>query len=167
MAPALKNLMQYGLPAITGLFMLMWPSALQISFAITSIISMSQNAILRQPRIRDFFGIQPLPIEPAPGSEQPKDYAGTMTLDEDTDKKVVETKGLVAGTIEGIKGGASSIMKQARDRAGVQEPAKGKRLTEEEMRSARAYETRRKRELELEKLEKSTREKKRRKRQAE
>ncbi|KAI9871628.1 MAG: Mitochondrial inner membrane protein oxa1, partial [Pleopsidium flavum] len=85
LSPMMQKLVIYVLPAMSGTFMLFWPGAMQLTFFATSMMSMIQATLFRNPSFRAWVGIYPLPPHPAKpgvgGSAKPKDpYEGAMTM---------------------------------------------------------------------------------------
>ena len=159
----MQRFMTYGLPALSGLFMLAWPGAMQLTLFATSIMSLTQATLLRNPSIRQWLGIYPLPsrpVAPAPGAtESPKtSYDGTMTVYQPPDAatpEVSEKKGILHGAISEIKGMKTEALKSMRKVVGTTNETGGRRKrTAAELKSARAYEERRRREIAQEKIEK-------------
>ena len=57
------------LPSISLVFTAFMPAALQLTFAVTAVLSLGQSHLLRNASFRRFAGIQPLPPKrPKPGS---------------------------------------------------------------------------------------------------
>ena len=161
-SPQMQKFMTYGLPALSGLFMLAWPGAMQLTFFATSIMSMLQATLFRNPWIRQWLGIYalpPRPVTPAPGAtEAPKSsYDGTMTMYQPPDAAVpeaAEKKGLLHGAISEIKGMKTEAFKSLKKVVGTTHETGGRRKrTAGELKSARAYEERRRREIAQEKIE--------------
>ncbi|RAH73733.1 membrane insertase OXA1 [Aspergillus aculeatinus CBS 121060] len=62
---------QYGLPAISFMFMAFFPAALQLYFTSTGLVGMTQAYLLSKPAFRQWAGIaQVEKVELAPGQEQ-------------------------------------------------------------------------------------------------
>lgn len=149
MTPTMKTLFLYGLPLITTTFMLFWPGALQISFAFTSLMALTQSYLLRQPAVRKFLNIQPLRARVAPSAPS---YAGVMQkyLPPSVDSSPVApvSRGLVGGAISDIKGAASQVVKSARSLRDSPETKPGQqRRTAEQLKRAKAYEEKREKEI--------------------
>ena len=144
----------YGLPTLTASFMLFWPGALQLTFAFTSMMSLTQAYLLRQPWMRNFLGIQPMPKPAAPTS-----YAGVINRYEgpsptSSSSPAPTGKGILGGAISDIKGAASQVVKSARSLKDMQETKTGtQRRTPAELRRAKAYEEKRLREIAQAKIE--------------
>ena len=51
----------YAMPVLAGGFMLLYPAAMQLTFGFTAALSFFQAYVLRQPWVRAFLGIHPLP----------------------------------------------------------------------------------------------------------
>lgn len=149
---AWKTTMLYGVPLLTSCFMLFWPGALQLTFAFTSILSLLQSYLLRQPWMRNFLNIQPLPIPKPAGAASP--YAGTITQHESTPSTPPVKKGVLGGAISDIKGAASQVVKTARNLRDSPDAKRGsRRRSPAEVKRAQDYEARRQREIAKAKLE--------------
>lgn len=153
----MRNLFQYGLPAMTSFFMLFWPGCMQLTFFTTSILSLLQSMLLRQNAVRRFVGIQPLP---PPGASLPgassSPYTGTMTYQSPTPTSPapLEKTGMLSGAIADLKGAAKQVAASAKKTVHQAQGTKTTgRLSAGELRQAKAYEERRKREIEMEKQE--------------
>ena len=164
MAPLMKNIFVYAFPAMTGSFMLFWPGCLQLTFFTTAIVSLSQSWLLRQPWMRRFLGIQPLP--PTPSKTPPRGpYTGTLNTYQPPTKPapLPPKKGIIEGAVSDLKGAAGQAMKSAK---GMMSSETSQKKTTgrspEELRRARAYEEKRRREIAQEKFEKAQRKKTRR-----
>lgn len=158
----MKRFMTYGLPALSGLFMLAWPGAMQLTFFATSMMSLVQATLFRNPSFRQWLGIYPLPsqpVTPAPGAAQtPKSsYDGTMTLYQPPDAntgEAAEKKGILHGAISEIQGMKTEAIKSMKKVVGATNESGGRRKrTASELKAARAYEERRRREIAQEKIE--------------
>jgi membrane protein insertase Oxa1/YidC/SpoIIIJ len=152
----------YVMPVISTIFILALPAAVQLSFAFTSTMSLTQSHCLRQPWFREMLGIHPLPA-PAPAtptSESP--YKGTITIQASSttvSEQPPAPKGIIQGALSDIKGAASQLMKTARSLRKSDDTKKGtQRLTPAELKRAQAYEEQKQREIAQEKLEARRRE---------
>lgn len=144
----------YGIPTFSLAIMSQLPAAVQLSFAATSVLTLAQSQSLRQPWLREFLGIQPLP---KPKSLSPEStYKGTMTIQPippAISEQPPAPKGIIGGAISDIKGAASQVVKTARSFTNSEDVKKGnQRLTQAELKRAHAYETQRQREIAEEKL---------------
>lgn len=158
MSPMMRNLMLYVIPIFSAGFMMPLPAAVQLSFTATSVLTILQTYYLRQPRVRGFLGIQPMPSPAGPPSESP--YKGTITVQASTSsipQPSPAPKGIIGGAISDIKGAASQVMKAARSLAQPNDEKRGnQRLTVAELKRAHAYEAQRRREIAEDKLEART-----------
>lgn len=150
MNPALRNFFTYGIPLLSGSFMLFWPACMQLSFFFTSLFSMGQAWLLRQPWMRNWLGIQPLP-EPLTSSGATSSYKGTMNLYQPPSNAPPpeEKKGVIGGAISDIKSSFSQVADKARSVADSQTKTTTRR-TAAELKYAKAYEERRRKEMENE-----------------
>ena len=153
----MRNLFQYGLPAMTSFIMLFWPGCMQLTFFTTSILSLLQSMLLRQNAVRRFIGIQPLPPPGASSTgASSSPYTGTITYQSPTPTSPAPPKktGMISGAIADLKGAAKQVATSAKKTVDQVQGAKTKgRLSAGELRQAKAYEERRKREIEMEKQE--------------
>lgn len=162
LSPHMVKFMTYGLPALSGLLMLAWPGAMQLTFFATSMMSLVQAILFRNPSFRQWLGIYPLPsrpVTPASGTtETPKtNYDGTITMYQPPGAAAPESagkKGLLHGAISEIKGMKTEALKSMKKVVGTTNETGGRRKrTAAELKSARAYEERRRREIAQEKIE--------------
>lgn len=155
MNPALKHTMLYAFPVLMTTFMLYWPAALQLTFAITSMLSLTQAHLLKEPWMREWLGIQPLPKPKSPSSKSA--YTGTLTKYQTPapSSDGPAQKGIFEGAISDLKGAASQVVKSARAmRSNLLEEKTGtQRRTPTELRRAKAYEEKRRREISQAKFE--------------
>lgn len=144
--------MLYGVPVVTSCFMLYWPGALQLTFAFTSLLSLLQSYLLRQPRMRNFLNIQPLPIPTT--TRAVSRYPGTITKYQSTPSTPPVKKGVLGGAISDIKSAASKVVKTARNLRDSPHAKRGsRRRSPAEVKRAHEYEARRQREIAKAKLE--------------
>ena len=160
MTPTMRNVFQYGFPIMTGAFMLAWPGCMQLTFFSTSMMSLSQAWVLRQPGVRKFLKIQPLP--PPVSDKPPKGpYTGTMNTYQRPAKTapLPEKKGIIGGAISDLKGAAGQAVKSARSALSMDQEEKKKTpgRSPDELRRAKAYEEKRRREIAQEKFERTQR----------
>lgn len=147
---AWKVTLIYGIPVVTSCFMLFWPGALQLTFACTSLLGLTQAYLLQQPRVREFLNIQPLPVR-KPDTAAPPTRATNWERPPSSSRPV--KSGVLAGAISEIKGAASQVMKSARSlRDSDDTKAGAARRSPREMRRANEYEEKRRREIAQEKL---------------
>jgi len=163
MADSVRNFLLYGFPALSFIFMMWFPACLQLTFATTGLLGFGSSTLLRNSTVRNYFGITPLPREPDP-STSPGTYRGVMNIYQppvpNTDLE--RSKGLIGGAVADIKGAASQVLKRAKEAQASKDPKR--RLTPGELRRAKVYEERRKREIEEEKLERESKRRERRQR---
>lgn len=160
----MRNMLVYVFPAMTGSFMLFWPGSLQITFFTTAMLSLSQAWFLRQPWLRHFLSLQPLP-PPSTNSPLRRPYTGTMNTYQPPAKPapLPEKKGIIGGAISDIKGAAGQAVKSAKGALSIDQGQKKRQgRGSEELRRARSYEERRRREIAQEQFEKSQRKRTRR-----
>ncbi|MCJ1313182.1 Mitochondrial inner membrane protein oxa1 [Agyrium rufum] len=67
---AMRVLLQYIMPLITGVFMCFWPAGLQIYFFTSSMFSLIYSACIRRPTVRRFLNLTPV-IKQLPPSISP------------------------------------------------------------------------------------------------
>ena len=128
--------------------MVFWPAGMQLSFCLTAIFSLIQSSLLRSNDFRNLIGIQPLGQQPY--ESQPTSYKGTITKYQPPGASNTATpqKGS-SGVISELKSGASALWKQAHKRMEDRQKPTGRR-TAAELKHAKAYDERRKREIALE-----------------
>jgi YidC/Oxa1 family membrane protein insertase len=157
MAPAMHKMLIYVFPAMTGTVMLFWPGCMQITFFTTAVLSLSQSWLLRQPWLRQYLGLQPLP-PPSTKSPPRTPYTGTMNTYQPPAKtaSLPEKKGIIGGAISDIKGAAGQAVTSAKGALAIDQDAKKTRgRSSEELRRAKLYEEKRRREIAQEQFDKS------------
>ncbi len=145
---AFQKFFNYFVPGIMGVVVIFWPAGMQLSFCMTAIFSLIQASLLRSNDFRRFIGIQTLGQEPY--STSASSYKGTITRYQPPGASSTATpqKG-PPGFISEFKSGASDLWKQAHKRVEDRKKPTGRR-TPEELKHAKAYDERRKREIALE-----------------
>ena len=147
----LRLVMLYGLPGFTCIFMLFMPACLQITFAFTSIFAVTQGRLFRYPPFRKWANMTPLPQKPKPTQNPGSPYEGILNKYQPPSPESTVKKGIVGGAISEIKGAASGVMQSAKETMESRKPTT--RLTPTELRRAKAYEERRRKEIEQVKYE--------------
>ncbi|MCJ1475795.1 Mitochondrial inner membrane protein oxa1 [Lambiella insularis] len=153
MSPGMRITFTYGLPMLSFCFMSFWPACVQLTFATTSVIAFGTSMLFRNPGTRAFLGISPLPTPPSMQPSTP--YRGVMNVYQPPSSENAapeKPKGVIGGAVADLKGAAKQVLGQARDMQD-RKARSGGRLTPGELRRAKAYEEKRKRELETEKWE--------------
>ncbi|KZF20281.1 hypothetical protein L228DRAFT_285006 [Xylona heveae TC161] len=177
MSPAVHKVLTTVFPLMAGGFMVYWPAALQLSFFFSSVFGLLQAFLLKNPTFRAMVGIPPTPppqsgSTPGPASTSPigpkSPLAGRITISpnyqpptaqstiaaasEAADAKSEqpkEKKNFINSTISDVKGMSNEMMKSARKYMGTEASAPGERSVVEK-RQNKAYEERRRREIESE-----------------
>ncbi|KAI9887365.1 MAG: Mitochondrial inner membrane protein oxa1 [Watsoniomyces obsoletus] len=166
-SPTLLNIMTYGLPCITFTFMIFWPGTLQVYFFCTGMLTALQTFAFRNATIRRWLGMAPLIVHKEESKETAISPAGSglMNLNLTPRSKAAVTasgaspvlpdaateakpKGIVGGAVSEIKGVASEV-KKTWDKVKGTTNKPGQR-TDEAKRQAKAYEMKRRKELEKE-----------------
>ena len=154
MAPNVQKIFLYVLPPLGGLFMSFWPGALQLTFFIQAMITLTQSYTLRQPWVREYLGIQPLPNK-ANSKPANQVYTGVINRHKGPEAAPEGKPGFIGGAVADIQkakaGLMNSIQKNINERQ--QRAASSGRRTEGEMKHAKAYDLRRKREIAQERFE--------------
>jgi membrane protein insertase Oxa1/YidC/SpoIIIJ len=80
----IQKVLMYALPVVSLAVMAWMPGAVQLVFFSTSVAAVAQTSALRNPHVRKFFGLQPLPPKGAPKADstlvaQSSPYKGTLT----------------------------------------------------------------------------------------
>ena len=130
------------------MIVLFWPAGMQLSFCITAVFSIIQSTLLRSNDFRKLIGIQQLGQQPY--ASKSSTYTGTITRYQPPGASGTANpqKG-PSGFISEIKSGASALWKQAHKRVDDRRKPTGRRTTAE-LKHAKAYDERRKREIALE-----------------
>jgi YidC/Oxa1 family membrane protein insertase len=161
-----QKALTYGFPALTLVFMQGWPAALQISFAVTSLLSVLQSTILRNPVFRNWYGIPPPPRKLTESTSSSPVYTGNLRLGKSA-RGVVEppatTPPQPTPGLGGIMDKAKSNLREIRDEMAktVDKYGGEKGTKSRDQKAAAAYEKRRSAE-EAARLEKEVQEKKKR-----
>ena len=155
---------KYGIPGMMGYFCLSWPAGMQLTFCATITFSLLQSAALKSNRFRDFVGIQRIEGR----LQKAEAYAGTLTRYQLPDADAAsKPKTGMSKVISELKSGMSDMVKQGKERVENYQKPTGRR-TAAELRHAKAYDERRKREIalerEAEKFERQERERENKKR---
>jgi YidC/Oxa1 family membrane protein insertase len=157
----------YVIPTMTGVFMLLWPATLQLYFCVSSIIGFITSSLLRNPGIRARLGVGPLPVKPSTPESLTAAINKIETPVEAAARIAKERRSVVDKGLENITGGFNKMKESAKDSIARQgynvgdKGAKGNKRSSQEIRTAEAYEERRRRELEM---ERAAREERRRER---
>ena len=163
MNPRIQTFLQYFMPPLSIIFGSFWDSGTQLFFFTGAAVSFSQAWLLRLPAVRSLFAIQPLPTDLAPesgsGGNSTSAYAGTINRYQSPASTVEpktsppRAKGIMGGAFSDLKGAASSVVKSAKNSINPDSKtgARPKR-SKGEMRLARSYEERRRREIAQEKF---------------
>lgn len=131
------------------MIVIFWPAGMQISFCITALFSLIQSILLKSNDFRRLIGIQQLGQQPY--ASNMSTYKGTITRYQPPGANITanQQKG-PSGVISEIQSGASALWKQAHKRVQDRQKPTGRR-TPAELKYAKAYDERRKREIALEK----------------
>lgn len=156
MSPTVQKVFLYVLPPFSFLIQLFWPAGLQFTFFVTGVIGFVQSSILRQLWFRKSVGIQPLPQHMGVNTK-PKTgvYNGTINRYQPPASPSAtpeKGKGFLGGAFSDIQGAASELVKAGKKRMGTGKTEAGKR-TAAELRHAKDYDARRKREQAQEQFE--------------
>ncbi len=141
--PAMFKIFQWGMPIISTVVMSFWPAAMQLSFAISSLISLGQTYLFKQPWFRGFWRIHPLPPPAPPPSEQ---HIKAMIIPTTARTKPAESEASTQGLIGRV---STTLKKYALDTQPL--PSGGR--TKAQVAEAKRYEERRKREIQRERYE--------------
>lgn len=186
-SPRAMNILQVAFPAITLALTAFQPAALQVSFLVSSLLSLVQSSLFRQPAFRTLFKMYPLPARNVTSTSTPISYKGNMNVrapltQEELNKTYQESRpsattttaskqstigGFVTGTVQGAAKDIKTTFKDARQSAG-ELMSKGKesmaeRQAKNDRAAAAAYEEKRQEQIRQERYE---REQERRERQA-
>jgi YidC/Oxa1 family membrane protein insertase len=171
LSPAVQKAFMYGLPVISLIFTAFLPSAVQLWFALNSVLGFFQAGLFRMAGFRAWAGMTPLPenarlvvdaAAAAPKSSPVQERVvviekGRQYRDKDSSsvsyqppRKVTKEdktilggfKREVTGTIDSIKGSMKDTIKQGREMMKSQEGADGKR-TKAQLAEANKYEEKR------------------------
>lgn len=141
-----RKVFLYGIPTVSGVFMMSWPGGLQLTFFFAALVSFVQSVVFRNAWFRNLVGIQPWP-KPAAPKPQPHTYPGTLNRYQ-APSTSQSASANPKGVFGGIKGTVSDIMKLGEKFSPMSgHQAQKARLTVAEKKHAKAYEERRSREI--------------------
>lgn len=163
MSPGAQMAFQWGLPALSFAFTVFFPAACQLGFLCHGLIGYSQATLMKDPSFRKYFKMAPLP-EPKPAADSAtSNYKGAMKrraspvlsqeelrarLQGSHPKSLEESKSgiskVMGDPFAAVKKAIKPIMDQARER---QEKYFENRRLKSERAETKAYETRRRKEL--------------------
>ncbi|KAL9126088.1 MAG: hypothetical protein Q9217_004804 [Psora testacea] len=147
MSPSTLALFQYIIPLVTGVFSLFFPAALQLTLFITSIFTVSQSYIFRQPGFRKFMNMHPILTPPKKGP--PKPIINIKASRKMQAMRPMEQKKTGwAAVKQTMETAVNDLQKKSKEMQGQYVPdAKPARRSEAERKHAKAYEEKRQREL--------------------
>lgn len=160
MSAIMKPMLYYVLPATFLLFTYWQPVALQLSFFVTLLYGAGQGLLLRNPRFRKWAGMYPLisraQLQMKPGQMQ-RQQAAQMPSSLNLARTSYQAPTLTPKQEKkGVFAGAKNWYEEAKKEAVKYQNQKGKgdagKRPREFIKSAEAYEQRRKKELDAEKL---------------
>ena len=126
--------------------MMGWPGALQLTFFIQAIISMTQAAALRQDWFRRIVGIQPLPKPEDLKPKQSTGLRGNIRRPESANTaSEAKNQGILGGAKSELKGSWAAATQWINENKPQQ--GQGSRRTQKELQHAKAYDERKRREL--------------------
>ncbi|KAI9777263.1 MAG: Mitochondrial inner membrane protein oxa1 [Geoglossum umbratile] len=158
LSPVLQKFLTYGLPTLTVAFMSAWPATLQLSFFVSSILSLIQATLFRNPAFRRWAGIVPLPPRPVSSdgatpsisarlniapSYQPPSARPTPTSANSTVTPSEKRKGLIGGAVAEVRGMVTEAKKSIDQFAGTAANKPGLR-SPADLKQAKAAEAKRK-----------------------
>lgn len=157
---AMRQVVLYGLPALSFLFMVWMPAALQLTFTTGTTIGVIQSLLFKSNTARRWLGITPL-VKPeattkidtaATAERQRMTYAPTYQppTAKPVENAVAEPKTIIERTSEKLNGGVKTVM-ESTGFGGVMDKSNEQRATKEEKSRAQAFESRRVREIQSEK----------------
>ena len=148
MTPAVRKIFLYVLPPMSGAIMTFWPGGLQLVFSFTAMIALIQSTLLRKAWFRRFFGIQPLP-EPDATKGHGQAYTTTINKYQAPTKSKLgheRRKGILGAWVD-ITSAVSETAKAGKNIMQSQRKDQQSRLTAAELRHAKLYEEKRRKEL--------------------
>lgn len=141
--PAMFQFLQWGMPIISTVFTSFWPAALQLSFAFSSLLSLVQTYLFKQPWFRETLRIHPLPPPTPPPSEHP---IKAMTIPTTARTKPAESEAPAQGLVGRV---STTLKKYVPDN----QPSPSGGRTKAQIAEAKRYEEKRTREIQRERYE--------------
>ena len=148
----------YGLPALGLLVISGAPAAVQLHFATTSFFALATNVAFRSPAFRSWLKMSPRPNSPPANAPPPSNYKGTITVEgrpaaTSSSKSDRNQLGGVYGLMSkfmGASSGSSGGIWGAAKKTASDSSIKARRTRQK--RDDKEYETKRRRELEEERV---------------
>ncbi|KAL1956807.1 hypothetical protein VTO42DRAFT_6757 [Malbranchea cinnamomea] len=157
MSENMRSGLMYGLPALSFMFMFFQPGLVQVYFAATGALSLTQTYLLTNPSFRQLVGIAPLPVLRKPEDGESSSQSRIRMAQTIETKPVIETPPKASfidraidklhEKMKGFRNAMGDVRKLFRQE---QEKQALKRYTETELKQAKSYEQRRRMELEYE-----------------
>ncbi|KAF2094369.1 hypothetical protein NA57DRAFT_80183 [Rhizodiscina lignyota] len=157
----MKNVMMYGLPAVTFIFMTTMPGCLQLSFTATALLGMAQGKILMRDSVRNALGLYPLnkPAKPLVVEDKKRQIKRVRVNSQNMAKGVMgayqppnsapmsTASAPKQGLLGGLKKSWSNLLREAQMATGSKVSKQETKEQKERRRRAEDYERRRKREI--------------------
>ena len=141
-------LFQYIIPVVTGLFSLFFPAALQMTLLVTSVFTVSQSYLFRQPGFRRFLNIHPMPEPPKPDPTKTVINVRARRKGQTGSEPPEEKKRGWAAVQARLESAYDDLLKKGKEIQGQYVPdEKLERRSAAEKKQAKAYEERRQREI--------------------
>ncbi|KAL8905842.1 MAG: hypothetical protein Q9171_006508 [Xanthocarpia ochracea] len=162
MSPRVKTLLHWGFPICSTVFTSWWPAVMQLSFFATSLMALLQSYLFKEPWFRKFWGIQPLsppnsptaPTGPAPG------YRGMVipTTAREVPQEPQTSQGGVFGSAKSkFKATVSDLQERSQNYVDKNQAKPTSRRSAAEIKEAKRYDEKRRKEIEQSKLHSSGR----------
>ncbi|KAI9802356.1 MAG: Mitochondrial inner membrane protein oxa1 [Piccolia ochrophora] len=149
MSRTMRNVMVYVLPALATTLFSQAPAAVQLTFFVTGMWGYVQATLFRKPFFRSILGIAPIPPPPSAATTsspavrinryQPPSTTGPV--------EQPKPKGVIGGALDELAGSGQEMRKTMLKYTRGDKPKSGRDAGE--LRDAKAYETKRRREVEM------------------
>ncbi|PQE16425.1 mitochondrial export translocase oxa1 protein [Rutstroemia sp. NJR-2017a BVV2] len=114
-APGVQKMLIWGMPAISLVFTSFMPAAVQLSFLVSSLMSASQSAVIRNTSFRRWANMTPLPTPPKPDNQGKLRLKQSFSDQVGPEKSMGSWDGSLASVMSGFQEAKTTIMDKARE----------------------------------------------------
>ena len=153
----MKRLLKWGFPICSTVFTAWWPAVMQLSFFTTSIMALLQSYLFRQPWFRKFWRIQPLSPQNSPGAPTGPEpgYRGMVipTTAREVPREPQTSQGGVFGNVGSkFKANLADLQERSQKFVDKNQTKPTSRRSAAELKEAKRYDEKRRKEMEQSKL---------------
>ncbi|PQE21780.1 inner membrane oxaA protein [Rutstroemia sp. NJR-2017a BBW] len=114
--PGLQKILIWGMPAVSLVFTSFMPAAVQLSFLVSSLMSASQSAVIRNTTFRRWTNMTPLPsTSPRPNNPGKLRLKQSFSDQVGQEKSMSSWDGTLASVMSGFQEAKSAVMNKARE----------------------------------------------------